>query len=171
MPQIEISQRLYDYLAERASQGHDGNIHAFLYSYFKIHSIANANKDKTILELLERSEYKYDFRDAKDRYLIILAKLYKINSSLFATLNNFRMPNGERIVISTNRSEIESKTASDAIVLIPGTDFWCLVGLTKNHYQDLIFHMMRDVLYYPMPIALKVKQSIKDKPVSIAEFL
>jgi len=162
MAQIEVSDRVAQYLAERAARGHNGNINDFLYSHFGLASRPEINEDRRILRLLELDVYKRA-RSLRDKYEIALRVLHKIDPIKFSTLNNFTPPNWERVVLSNNRSIIERTTTSDQIFPLPETDFHYLAGFTGPEFKDIIFHMMND-LRYPLPIRQQIRESIVVEP-------
>lgn len=167
MPSIEISQRLFDFLTEEASKGHGGDIHDYLYSHFALRSIPETNPDRTILALLTDARFLLKM-SVREQYLMILQQLCAVDETKFATLNGFRMPNSHVVLIANERSMIERTTTNRTIEAIAGSGFFALVAASRVEFQDQIFHLMR-ALHYPFPIAMAVKQSLRDLPINLHE--
>lgn len=160
MPHIEVSQRLYDHLVAQAARGHGGNIHDFLFSRFLSELPPESNEDRRILLLLEAPDYRAE-RTAKRRYQMVLLALHRVDPTRFSTLNDFRPPNWERVILSKRRSSIERTTTSEGIEQIFDLDWWCLVGFPKEQYRAFVFQLMR-AMHYPLPVATQIRNSIED---------
>lgn len=159
MQSITISNDLHIFLTTKAGRAHHGSINEFLCSHFSVRPQLEVNPDRKIRDLPNEQAFRQTY-SLSERYKLFLQALLRINHSAFDRINNFRWPHlGDRIVLSKNPRALKTPKR-----LLESQYFYCL-GFNDREYQDLVFHLLRD-LRYPLPVCQELRRAFTKEQAS-----